>query len=941
LIVRVALNFQFYSLELLSIKSLLIGRVIMQKKYKIGFLIIFFILFVACSGEEEHKEYVIGFSQCMTDDVWRQAMEVEMNIEASNHDNLTIHLRDAKEDNQLQIKHIQELIDRKVDVLVISPNESDFITPIATKAYRAGIPTIIVDRKINSEEYTSYIGGNSYEIGKRAGEYASSLLSSGSVILEIWGTKSTSPAQERHKGFIDGLDKTKNFLFIAKEGKWRKETAKSEASLIDDYSGIDLVYAHNDVMALGVRDVIAERDSSLISKIKILGVDGAFGKDAGLEAVADGRLDASFLYPTGGDQIIKVAMRIVNGEPVDKRYILNTALIDKPTAATLLMQSNQLINYQERIERQRENIKNILNQFSILRHSLSVILILMTVLIVFAIYIFFINQKIRKRNNQLRNKNIETEKQKEQLIALNEQIKEVTEQKVRFFMNVSHEVKTPLTLILNPLEKWIKNIPDSPLHTDLLRMKKNADRLTRVINQLLDFQKIENNKIQLDLSYKDIVSLAASVKSLFDGLAESKNIAYTFTSNQPMLNCWFDSDKIEKVLINLLSNAFKFTPEGGSVAMDVDSHGNTISISVKDNGTGIGAEKLPFVFDRFFSESDNNVTGTGLGLHLSREFITLHGGKISAQSIPNQQTIFHIELPIVKKVESEFEDDNNNSSFVVSELPDIGSVSTNEIINKKYDYTILVVEDDTEIRDYLVEELSENFTVIDAVNGTEALHILHDNNNVKLVLSDILMPEMNGFDLCSNIKSLPELSDIPIILLTALSEIDQQIYGIAEGADDYIQKPFQIDYVKIKIIRLLEERKKLQKKFMKTMQSGSPLISNEEGIISSDKQFLNKFVNQLENSYMNNDISIEKLSEILGVSRVHLHRKIKDITGLSPVDYLRNFRLVKAVKLLEQELYSISEIAYQTGFSSPAYFTKCFKDTFNMTPTEYLKGNIH
>ena len=263
------------------------------------------------------------------------------------------------------------------------------------------------------------------------------------------------------------------------------------------------------------------------------------------------------------------------------------------------------------------------------------------------------------------------------------------------------------------------------------------------------------------------------------------------------------------------------------------------------------------------------------------------------------------------------------------------------IINKKYDYTILVVEDDTEIRDYLVEELSENFTVIDAVNGTEALHILHENNNVKLVLSDILMPEMNGFDLCSNIKSLPELSDIPIILLTALSEIDQQIYGIAEGADDYIQKPFQIDYVKIKIIRLLEERKKLQKKFMKTMQSGSPLISNEEGIISSDKQFLNKFVNQLENSYMNNDISIEKLSEILGVSRVHLHRKIKDITGLSPVDYLRNFRLVKAVKLLEQELYSISEIAYQTGFSSPAYFTKCFKDTFNMTPTEYLKGNIH
>lgn len=939
MIVRVALNFQFYSLELLSIKSLLIGRVIMQKKYKIGFLIIFFILFVACSGEEEHKEYVIGFSQCMTDDVWRQAMEVEMNIEASNHDNLTIHLRDAKEDNQLQIKHIQELIDRKVDVLVISPNESDFITPIATKAYRAGIPTIIVDRKINSEEYTSYIGGNSYEIGKRAGEYASSLLSSGSVILEIWGTKSTSPAQERHKGFIDGLDKTKNFLFIAKEGKWRKETAKSEASLIDDYSGIDLVYAHNDVMALGVRDVIAERDSSLISKIKILGVDGAFGKDAGLEAVADGRLDASFLYPTGGDQIIKVAMRIVNGEPVDKRYILNTALIDKPTAATLLMQSNQLINYQERIERQRENIKNILNQFSILRHSLSVILILMTVLIVFAIYIFFINQKIRKRNNQLRLKNIETEKQKEQLIALNEQIKEVTEQKVRFFMNVSHEVKTPLTLILNPLEKWIKNIPDSPLHTDLLRMKKNADRLTRVINQLLDFQKIENNKIQLDLSYKDIVSLAASVKSLFDGLAESNNIAYTFTSNQPMLNCWFDIDKIEKVLINLLSNAFKFTPEGGSVAMDVDSHGNTISISVKDNGTGVSAEKLPFVFDRFYTDVTNNTTGTGIGLHLSQEFTKLHGGSITVQSIPCQETIFRIEIPVGEERMSDSSKREGYPDFFNFELPDMGRGVTNEMINKKYDYTILVVEDDDDIREYLIGELSNSFRVIQANNGAAALRILNQNNNITLVLSDVLMPQMNGFDLCRSIKLSPELSDIPVILLTALSEIDQRIYGITEGADDYIQKPFQIEYVKIKIIRLLEERRQLQKKFMKNMQAGGPPTIQDSEILDIDALFLNKFIDQLELSYSISGISVEKISEQLGVSRVHLYRKIKEITGLTPVDYLRNFRLAKAVELLGHRRYSISEIAYQTGFSSPAYFTKCFRDVFSMTPTEYMENN--
>lgn len=899
------------------------------------------LFFTACEAENEPRKYVIGFSQCMTDDVWRQAMEIEMNIEASNHDNLTILLRDAKENNQLQVEQIKELISRKVDVLIISPNESDYITPIAVEAYRAGIPIIIVDRKINSDEYTSYVGGDSYEIGKMAGEYASSLLSPGATILEVWGTKSTSPARERHGGFIDGLDKTKNFRFLTVEGKWRKEIAKAETEKIKDYSRIDLIYAHNDVMALGAREAIMAADSSLIPKIKILGVDGAFGKDAGLEAVADGRLDASFLYPTGGDQIIKVAMRIVDGEPVEKRYILNTALIDRPTATTLLMQSNQLISYQKRIEQQRQLMKNILNRFSVLRHSLTTILILMAVLVVFAVYIFFINQKINKRNRQLRSKNIETEKQKEQLVALNEQIKEVTDQKVRFFMNVSHEVKTPLTLIVSPLEKWIKNTPDSQLHNDLLRMKKNTDRLTRVIDQLLDFQKIENNKIQLNLSYKNIVSLAASAKSLFDGLAESRDISYSFESNRPVLNIWFDNDKMEKVLVNLLSNAFKFTPERGRVAMIVQALENRVFISVQDNGSGIDKEKLPFVFDRFFADTTNNATGTGIGLHLSQEFVKLHGGSLTVQSIPCQETVFRIEIPI-RKEQTFFESSKKEEYFdsYPSELPGINNELANEILGKKYDHTLLVVEDDEEIREYLTGELSGSFRVIGAANGVEALQILSRNNRITLVLSDVLMPEMNGFDLCRNIKSSPELSDIPVILLTALSEIDQRIYGIAEGADDYIRKPFQIDYVKIKIIRLLEERRQLQKKFMKTMRAGgTPTVDSDIEFPDSDKLFLNKFVAQLESSYTESDVSIEKISERLGVSRVHLYRKIKEISGLTPVDYLRNFRLAKAVDLLGQRRYSIGEIAYQTGFSSPAYFSKCFREVFNMTPSEYMEKN--
>ena len=902
--------------------------------------VLFFLLLLLSCQDNTEKRYTIGFSQCMMDDVWRQAMMVEMNIEVSNYENIDIIVMDAEENNQKQIRQIRELIKRKVDVLIISPNESDSLTPIAVEAYRAGIPTIIADRKINSDEYTSYVGGDSYEIGKMAGQHASSLLPDSATILEIWGTKTTSPAIERHQGFIDGLDKSKGFNIISIEGKWRREIARDETEKLPSYENIDLVYAHNDVMAIGAREAIIKRDSSLIPKIKIMGVDGAFGKDAGLEAIADGRIDASFLYPTGGDEVIKVAMKILTGQPVEKQYILEgTRIIDKPTAQTLLLQSDQLINYQNRIEQQRKNLESIVNEFSILRHSLILILLLAGLLFLFSIYIFYINRKIKRRNSQLRLKNDEIEHQKQQLIILNEKIKEVNDQKVRFFMNVSHEVRTPLTLIVSPLEKWIKNVQDPALLADLTRMKKNTDRLTRIINQLLDFQKIESDKTQLNISNKDIVSFTTTVKSLFDELAETRNIHYSFTSNKPSAQLWFDADKMEKILVNLLSNAFKFTQDNGTIAVDMHCYDEKISITVSDNGTGISKDKQPLVFDRFYTDSSDNKTGTGIGLHLTQEFVKMHGGKISLESDPNKKTVFTIEIPTGKHHLPEYSIIENQNKILESDTESIiDAERTREITARKYNYTILIVEDDQGIREYLSEELSENFQVLTAENGLEALQLMEKQTNITLVLSDVLMPWMNGFELCKKIKASPVLSDIPVILLTALGEIDQRMYGIAEGADDYIRKPFHIDYVKVKIIRLLEERRRLQKKFMQTMQTGGiPIIENNKKIDSSDEIFIFQFISLLETSYAKTDISVEKLSEELNISRVHLYRKIKEISGLTPVDYLRNFRLSKAVELLDKRRFSVSEVAYQTGFSSPAYFSKCFKDVFNMTPSEYME----
>lgn len=906
---------------------------------RIILVLLFVLVFHSCKDDTE-KKYTIGFSQCMMDDVWRQAMMVEMNIEVLNYENINIIVLDAEEDNQKQINQIRELMNRKVDVLIISPNEPNSITPVAVEAYRAGIPTIIADRKINSDEYTAYVGGDSYQIGKMAGEHASSLLPDHATILEIWGTKTTSPAIERHQGFIDGLDPSKNFNIISIEGKWRREIARDETEKLTDYENIDLVYAHNDVMAIGAREAISQRDSTLRSKIKIMGVDGAFGKDAGLEAVADGRLDASFLYPTGGDELIKVAMQILTGQPVEKQHVLEgTRIIDKSTAQTLLLQSEQLINYQRKIEQQRKNLDAIINEFSVLRHSLSLILLLTGLLFLFSIYIFYINRKIKRRNNQLRLKNEEIEHQKQQLIILNEKIKEVNDQKVRFFMNVSHEVRTPLTLIVSPLEKWIKNTQDPALLADLTRMKKNTDRLTRLINQLLDFQKIENDKTELNISNKDIVSFTATIKSLFDELAETKNIDYSFVSDQPSALLWFDVDKMEKILVNLLSNAFKFTHDNGIIKVVINCHDEKISISVSDNGQGISKDKQPLVFNRLYTDSIDNKPGTGIGLHLTQEFVKMHGGKITVESDPNKKTIFTIEIPTGRHHLPKYSITEERDEILEPDTELIvDPEKTREITSKKYNYTVLIVEDDQGIREYLSEELSENFQILTAENGLEALQVMEKQTNITLVLSDVLMPWMNGFELCKKIKASPALSDIPVILLTALGEVDQRMYGIAEGADDYIRKPFNIDYVKIKIIRLLEERRRMQRKFMQTMQTGGiPIIETDKEIEDSDKIFMSRFISQLETSYGNTNISVEKLSEELNISRVHLYRKIKEISGLTPVDYLRNFRLSKAVELLDKRRSSVSEVAYQTGFSSPAYFSKCFKDVFNMTPSEYME----
>ena len=852
----------------------------------------------------------------MLDDAWRQAMINDMRIEASNYDDVEIIIKDAQNNNETQIQQIRDLIRQKVDVLIISPYQSEPITAVAEEAYRAGIPTIITDRKVNTDQYTSFVGANNYEIGLAAGNYAANYLPPNAIILEIWGLTQTSPAQERHKGFVDALREREDLSFRKIEGQWLVDTARMELRKLEHPEQIDFVYAHNDMMAIAAREYFMAWDSIRGRELRIIGVDAVAG--AGLEAVEDGRINASFLYPTGGEQVIRTAMRIIQGEPVDKFIPLRTAPVDHQSARTLLLQADQLQKYRQRIEAQRSRIDGLSDRFYFLRNSLGVISLLMIGFIALSIYAFYINRKMRQANRKL--------------ISLNAEMKEVTAQKLQFFTNVSHEVRTPLTLILAPLDRLIISLRESPYASDLGLIQKNANRLLRVINQILDFRKVEGKQEKLAVREIDLVPFVGEIKSYFDSMASVRAIAYTFTSSIKQCTLWIDPDLLEKVFVNLLSNAFKFTPEGGSVRIELTEEEDRVFIQVIDTGSGIQPGNLPHLFDRFYTEDRS--MGTGIGLHLVKEYIHMHGGEIRVESEPGQRTTFTVCL---RKGKAHFEDSDlmetsvSHQAYEASRLDDS---ETKEMLSKTYPYTILITEDDDEVRGFLERELSLHFKIRTVANGKDALRVLEEEE-ISLVVSDVMMPEMNGFELCRTIKSQLPFSHIPVILLTALTDERQRIFGITGGADDYIQKPFHTDYVKIKIIHLLQERQKLRERLLEKLRDNKLLLSEPEKVESIDDAFLRKFAEQIEAVYADPEYNVEKLSETLGLSRGHLHRKIKELTGTAPVEFLRTYRLNKATQLLRQNAYTVSEVAYRTGFSSPAYFSKCFKAVYGVTPTEY------
>lgn len=558
--------------------------------------------------------------------------------------------------------------------------------------------------------------------------------------------------------------------------------------------------------------------------------------------------------------------------------------------------------------------------------------LILIAIILIAVYILFTFYRLRDK------------------VALEQKISDI---KLRFFTNISHELRTPLTLIAGPIEHILQNATlDNETHEQLVLVEKNTNRMLRLINQILDFRKIQHKKMKMQVQQIDIVSFARHIMENFYSIANEQQIEFTLESTQPILNLWADADKLEKTLFNLLSNAFKYTPQGKQIKLDIAEDERHIHISVKDKGIGIAEHKQKNLFMRFENIVDKNLFNqptTGIGLSLVKELVEMHKGQISLESKPGEGSSFTISLP---KGKAHFDPD---TEFILTDYV------INEHSNKEWDSAIttlteeaspdtekeslLLVEDNNELRYFLKTIFINHFHIIEAENGeegfTKAKEVTPD-----IIISDLMMPQMDGIEMMRALRNEITTSHIPIVLLTAKSNIESRIESMELGADDYITKPFSAAYLKARIFNLLEQRKKLQALYCATLVAptqeeeknhyGLPIPTFSPG----DQKFIKRLIELMEEHMDDSTLMVEELAISLHMSRSVFFKKIKSLIGLSPVEFIKEIRMKRAAELMEESGINIAQIAYMVGFSDPHYFSKCFKQVFSMTPSEYRESRF-
>jgi len=567
-------------------------------------------------------------------------------------------------------------------------------------------------------------------------------------------------------------------------------------------------------------------------------------------------------------------------------------------------------------------------------------------------------ERVKIKTKDLADKNVLLDNQNIQLQDQATQLQELDKIKASFFTNISHEFRTPLTVITGLANKHISKNENEISTQDSKTIKRNAQRLLQLINQLLDLSKLENSEVKLNILKTDILYFTKKVTLLYESLAKDKQIKVFFNGKvlskslpTEKIDLYFDKDKMQKIITNLISNAIKFTPEGGKIKLSVKKLNSKniepqINIEVSNTGNLIPKNKLPYIFDRFY-QVENNYTseneGTGIGLALVKELVELHNGTINVKS-SSTETTFILKIPYNEKLllkNNRLIKESGVDTFKEDTIVDIEHQTTSKK-DDKLELTpngsnlldLLIVEDNPDLRNYITGLLDQDYNITQAINGLEGLDMAK-NAIPDLIISDVMMPKMDGYELCEKLKTDLSTDHIPIILLTAKATHENKLEGLQTGADAYLTKPFDEKELKVRIKNLIDHRKKIQKK----CQNESFSSSKDVKVTSVQQKFIQRIKDVIENNIDNDQFSVEDLGETIGMSRSQVHRKLKAITDQSATRFIRNYRLHRAADLLSQDSGNISEIAYQVGFSSRTYFSKSFQELFGMTPSDYKKQN--
>lgn len=741
----------------------------------VGLLLMVAMLLVSCQSRTQR--YVIGVSQC-SEDIWREKLNRELEVGVYFHEGVELRFASADDSDARQIEQIDRFISEGIDLLIVAPNQVATITPAIDRAFDKGIPVIVFDRKTNSKKYNAYIGADNYDMGCMMGKYIAAQLRGQGRVLEIMGLQGSSPAIDRHRGFVETLSQYAGIELVASlQGDWTEQSAINAVnSYAGDLNNIDFVFGHNDRLAVGASKALAAQQTPLTTKF--CGIDGLPGKGAGIELVRDSVLMASCIYPTHGDEVLQLAIDILEGRPYDKENMLNTALVTADNANVLLLENEEMQRQGRNLDRLHAKASDYVRQLGQQR-LLTLLLVGFALLLLVTTIIIYMYAKQRAR--------LEQERRKMERAQLD------------FYTQVSHELRTPLTLIEGPLAQ-LAATPDaqhaSEQATELFDIvQRNTHQLTQLVNKLLDAQ--------------------------------------------------------------------------------------------------VGADVL------------NTAQMAGLAL--------------KSEEVPTEQ-------PTAAPLETRSSDTADGANTEMQ--------------------SILIVDDNADIRAYLRTILKDRYQLLEAVDGRQGFSLAQEQVP-DLIVSDVMMPVMNGLEFCQQVKGDVITSHIPVILLTARALSQHQVEGYKSGADAYITKPFAPEVLQARIDNLLRSRRVLKNLWGRNSeptatagQSTEPTDRVEQPSVTAEVQlpmedpFIGRFKKVIEEQMSNSDLSVEDIGSELGLSRVQLYRKMKALTGLSPVELLRKARLERGRQLLQTTDKNISEVAYAVGFTAPSYFTKCFKDEFGQSPSE-------